>query len=285
MITINGMDETPHAPQTPEEKTEQQPQSEIPQPVSKPKKLKRNSILLVIAILVVGVGAYFLLKAQMMPADDTVNEPQPPIGPTQQITNFDECKAAGYPIMESFPEQCAANGQTFVNERQAAGGLYHTEESGKKAFSMTIPDGWTVVKPLDQDSFYVMGMKQPEIKPGTDPQIDETESFGTDSPSVFSVVKFNDGFDDVYTQGTAKEFNVGKAEDMLKGKKYTYIIEKDEIQGIGTERFKGDRDYTYVLETPDGGVIVASYSVYGSDPKNLVETIDKVIQSIQVPKS
>jgi hypothetical protein len=29
------------------------------------------------------------------------------------ITNFGECLAAGYPIMESYPRQCNANGQTF----------------------------------------------------------------------------------------------------------------------------------------------------------------------------
>lgn len=35
------------------------------------------------------------------------------------ITNFDECASAGYPIMESYPEQCAVpDGRTFVNERQ-----------------------------------------------------------------------------------------------------------------------------------------------------------------------
>jgi predicted negative regulator of RcsB-dependent stress response len=32
-----------------------------------------------------------------------------------QITNYDECVAAGNPIMESFPEQCSANGRTFIN--------------------------------------------------------------------------------------------------------------------------------------------------------------------------
>jgi hypothetical protein len=34
------------------------------------------------------------------------------------ITNFEECKAAGNPIMESYPEQCSANGQTFTNTTQ-----------------------------------------------------------------------------------------------------------------------------------------------------------------------
>jgi|GEM_PF-916821 len=32
------------------------------------------------------------------------------------ITNFGECVAAGYPVMESYPRQCAANGQTFVED-------------------------------------------------------------------------------------------------------------------------------------------------------------------------
>lgn len=31
-----------------------------------------------------------------------------------KITNFEECIAAGNPIMESYPRQCMAHGQTFV---------------------------------------------------------------------------------------------------------------------------------------------------------------------------
>lgn len=33
-----------------------------------------------------------------------------------QISNFEECKAAGNPIMESYPEQCNANGRTFTKD-------------------------------------------------------------------------------------------------------------------------------------------------------------------------
>jgi len=33
-----------------------------------------------------------------------------------KITNFDECIAAGNPAMESYPRQCRANDQTFVEE-------------------------------------------------------------------------------------------------------------------------------------------------------------------------
>tara|TARA_Y100000034_G_C6855377_1_gene388654 strand:+ start:1054 stop:1356 length:303 start_codon:yes stop_codon:yes gene_type:complete len=33
-----------------------------------------------------------------------------------QINSFEECAKAGNPIMESFPEQCSANGKTFIKE-------------------------------------------------------------------------------------------------------------------------------------------------------------------------
>lgn len=38
----------------------------------------------------------------------------------QSIQSFADCVAAGYPVMESFPEQCAANGQTWSNPEQKA---------------------------------------------------------------------------------------------------------------------------------------------------------------------
>ncbi len=33
------------------------------------------------------------------------------------ITSFEECAAAGNPIMESYPEQCVAGGKTFTNTK------------------------------------------------------------------------------------------------------------------------------------------------------------------------
>ncbi|MDZ7726033.1 MAG: Gmad2 immunoglobulin-like domain-containing protein [Candidatus Campbellbacteria bacterium] len=37
-------------------------------------------------------------------------------GAKKDITSFEECAEAGYPIMESYPEQCAANGKTFTRD-------------------------------------------------------------------------------------------------------------------------------------------------------------------------
>ena len=33
---------------------------------------------------------------------------------TPSVTNFEECVEAGNPVMESYPRQCSANGETFV---------------------------------------------------------------------------------------------------------------------------------------------------------------------------
>ncbi len=36
---------------------------------------------------------------------------------SHSIASFQECKDAGYPIMESFPEQCIAQGKVFINSQ------------------------------------------------------------------------------------------------------------------------------------------------------------------------
>jgi glyoxylase-like metal-dependent hydrolase (beta-lactamase superfamily II) len=57
------------------------------------------------------------------PVEETPQEPEQPVDeipeePTEesQITNFEQCAAAGNPVMESYPRQCTADGQTFVEE-------------------------------------------------------------------------------------------------------------------------------------------------------------------------
>lgn len=77
----------------------------------------------------------------------------------KNITNFDECVAAGNPVMESYPEQCAANGQTFVNERQKnAQDAEKIETSEKTSAYLEIPELGIKMK-LDEDTedaYYVV---------------------------------------------------------------------------------------------------------------------------------
>lgn len=257
-----------------------------PEPTIKPihtKANRLNTILLVLLVVALASCAYLLFLLQQKDSTNTDNA-QSANSSAQEVKNYANCVAAGNPVMESSPEQCSANGQTYINDAKAQDtGLDTTVESGLKAFKVQIPDGWSVIKPLDQDSFYVMGLEQPVQKIGTDPTIDETDSFGTDAPALFTL-SVQDSYDESYIRGTSVSFNIGKAEDELKGKKYTYIhdVDEPEVDGIGQRRYKGDREYTYVLTLPSGKVILATYQVYSVDPKNNVELVDQVIQSIRL---
>jgi glyoxylase-like metal-dependent hydrolase (beta-lactamase superfamily II) len=53
------------------------------------------------------------------PVEETPEEPTEP-----SITNFEECAAAGNPVMESYPRQCTADGQTFVEEIETPLGVF-----------------------------------------------------------------------------------------------------------------------------------------------------------------
>ncbi|KKW20100.1 MAG: hypothetical protein UY63_C0001G0005 [Parcubacteria group bacterium GW2011_GWA2_51_10] len=86
----------------------------------------KTSTLIIIAIILAAL-AWLLLQiprtAQAPSANTTAN-----------IKNFDECAAAGYPIMESYPEQCRTpDGRTFVNERQINSDS--TEDQNQVAFN------------------------------------------------------------------------------------------------------------------------------------------------------
>lgn len=65
------------------------------------KRFKRvlGSIILLCAIGAVGV-AYFLYQQQKVAA----------------VSNFEDCKQGGYPVMESYPARCTVGGKTFIEE-------------------------------------------------------------------------------------------------------------------------------------------------------------------------
>lgn len=67
-------------------------------------------------------------------------------GNRMDINNFDDCVAAGYPVMESYPEQCSDGEQTFVN----GGGII--SEGGAEGPIPVEPDGGIGdgAGPLDQ---------------------------------------------------------------------------------------------------------------------------------------
>ncbi len=65
----------------------------------------KKSIIILVAI-VVAVAIFWLLK------DNKQSEPQ-----NYAIDSYEACVAAGYPVMESYPEQCATpEGQSFTRD-------------------------------------------------------------------------------------------------------------------------------------------------------------------------
>jgi hypothetical protein len=67
--------------------------------------MKQKNELLIVGIAVILV---FVAGALFFSLSLTEN--------TDVITTFEECIGAGFPVMESYPRQCNANGQTFVEE-------------------------------------------------------------------------------------------------------------------------------------------------------------------------
>lgn len=63
-------------------------------------------IVIAIIALLIGFGAGFVLKNNTVPDTDT----------QVTVTNFEECVAAGNPVMESYPRQCRHEGVTYVEE-------------------------------------------------------------------------------------------------------------------------------------------------------------------------
>ncbi|MDD5711011.1 MAG: META domain-containing protein [Candidatus Colwellbacteria bacterium] len=68
------------------------------------------------------------------------------------ITNFEECEAAGYPVMESYPRQCRAGDQTFVEVIQ---GESPNLTSKTWAWMGTQTDTGKMIKPAQAGAFTV----------------------------------------------------------------------------------------------------------------------------------
>lgn len=159
---------------------------------------------------------------------------------------------------------------------------YTNLTSGKGGFTMVVPEGWgPLIKDTTSDFFLLPGMQQPTLGAGAVTEVRSLAGYGSDSASLFAVILSKDGWGET-PRGGVEDFTIGKGEDALIGKKYSYIYPKDDTAGIGYLRSQNDRDYLYTFATKDGRKLDVIYSVYGSDPRNLVPTVDEIVRSIVV---
>lgn len=99
-------------------------------------------IIIILMVVLTGAVGWLVYDRQQKSEQSSQN-------PTT-INSFEECVAAGYPVMESYPEQCAANGKSFTknyDKQNQTGdtvvvftpdGLYSEEE--KKALRAKLTD-------------------------------------------------------------------------------------------------------------------------------------------------
>lgn len=76
--------------------------------------MNKNTLALGAAgvVLLVILIAWWLVPSSSSSDTPAVENPR-----GSEISSFEECKAAGYPVMESFPEQCAVpDGGTFTRD-------------------------------------------------------------------------------------------------------------------------------------------------------------------------
>ena len=79
-----------------------------------PEYLSKNLLVILSLAILVASGIYFAVSGKF------TGEPAPT--PRPDINSFEECAAAGYPIMESYPERCAMpDGRTFVRQISESG--------------------------------------------------------------------------------------------------------------------------------------------------------------------
>jgi flagellar basal body-associated protein FliL len=60
-------------------------------------------VLVMLVAALVGAGLWFIAGRQTL---------------KKHVSSFEECAAAGNPIMESYPRRCRADGQVFVEQIQ-----------------------------------------------------------------------------------------------------------------------------------------------------------------------
>ncbi len=93
----------------------------------KPVHKKVSLVVLCIIIGAVGVLWYFSFVESSVKRSEV-----PQITDNDAINDFDSCAKAGNPILESYPEQCQANGKVFTAETM----------SKTSVIESNLPDGW-----------------------------------------------------------------------------------------------------------------------------------------------
>ncbi len=169
-----------------------------------------------VAATMVGAGLYYKSKG----------------GPAK-ISTFEQCVAAGNPVMESYPRQCRVNGQTFVevvannnhavnvntavntnlNTNPLAGKDVYTSKLG---FYIVMPTEWAGYKPVDGDNSVTIHSTWDAlyftITKSTQVTMAGAEKIGTDGTNNFFFVSSSTTPPAGYAAAAKQQFSVAAQE-------------------------------------------------------------------------
>jgi hypothetical protein len=195
------------------------------------------------------------------------------------INSFEECVAAGNPVMESYPEQCAANGQNFINKSQknitkdeTADWLLY--ESPGKEYKVRLADGWVLYRYDKQADLATDGPDETIYKKGTKAVVQERSQGGRGGLGYFGI-HYNVNPEECFFDKRDKsshQISQFETSSGLIGLRYIYT------PPVGTEHYQYvEKHYSYEF-TKDGAGVCIFYD-HLTDEKSKLETVEKVVKS------
>jgi hypothetical protein len=226
-------------------------------------------IAVVILVLVGAIGWYVMARRNKPATNQTT--------PQASINSFEDCKKAGYPIQESYPETCKTpDGKSFTNPAQPAKPADETQTwllytPPKKTYSVRLPDGWKFVNL--EESIYARGATDVVYAKGTKATV-TTAAGGWDGPSDFSIAVPYDT-SEIEHEGT-EQGTITTNSGLIAHKFYYLQTAEPEVIGYA----KGSKVYTYYFDAK-GKYIQAQHVVTPGQTEQLA-LVEKTLKTLEV---
>ncbi len=231
---------------------------------------KPLGIMVIVAIAAAVAGAIYAGQIEKNVTRSTAIDESP-------ITDFETCVAAGNPVMESYPEQCSAGGQTFANtkQEQASNGMdsdtWISYTSQQQNYRIKLADGWKLETNEGDNRIFTEFNENLKPVPGVSAVV--TVNAAINSPSTGFVIDYAD-YQEVLVANAEKQPSILTKEG-LEINKY-YYKQAESVPGSGI--LKGGHSYTYLIRNEDKQLVV-TYTVQPNEV-DYVDTVERVLETI-----
>ncbi|MDQ3159253.1 MAG: hypothetical protein M3P98_03930 [bacterium] len=157
--------------------------------------------------------------------------------------------------------------------------------SGKGAFSVKVPDGWTITNDTESDNMFIRGADNTVFNTGTRATINNITGFGFDGPSRLTILN-GDPKNIAFLDGSEKEIGSFEAAN-ISGKKLFKTTPVEPIDGIGD---LPGQETTYYQFEKDGKLTLVVYTrqtanefnSIAADEADILETVDAMVATLTI---